>query len=445
MKTKTGMKRQKKNRIWNESGQVLIIATISLVVLLGFAGLATDVGYLRYMKQRMQSAADAGAIGGASELAYGSFTTAAQNDASKNGFENNVNGVSVTVNNPPKSGQHTLDLDPTNAHSYVEVIVAQPQPTFFMKALGKNSVDLQARAVGVLKPGPCMVALSSSSSGAFKLTPGGGYAVEVKCGIIIESNSTSALQTNGNTLTANSIGIVGGCKDCGANVTPSPTHIDPVANPDPLAYLPNPTPSGTSRANPNISADSHTLQPGIYANGITIGYVSGNPGPDVTFAAGEYYITGGNFTVSSPSTDNNNADGLAYQHPNLHGSGVFFYIGLSSKVVFPSGNRHFSNSNYGGLSAPTTGTYAGILFYQARGNSNDANLSSGLGDGFTGALYFRDADLKYSNSKPNSAKYMIFVAQTIDFYRDMATVQTINSDYSDLPGGSPIHTAVLAE
>lgn len=67
---------------------------MSLVVLLGFLGLATDVGYLRYMKRRLQAAADAGAIAGASEKKNGgNYLTAAQNDASLNRFTDGTNGV----------------------------------------------------------------------------------------------------------------------------------------------------------------------------------------------------------------------------------------------------------------------------------------------------------------------------------------------------------------
>ena len=440
MRMKPFARRRKNRSGWkNNSGQVMITMALTLPVLCGMMGLAIDAGYMYQLKQQVQAAADAAAIAGAVERPYGSPAAAAKADAKRNGFEDGKNNVTVTVNNPPLLGPNV------GKTKYVEVIVKQdPVPTFFMKVLGKDSYAVQARAVGFLGSGPtCMYSLSDSNT-SFKLTPGGAYAIQANCGIVIDSSSTSALQTNGCTLTATSIGIVGGCSDCGSNVTPSPrTGIMPV--PDPLAYLPNPTPQGPIRPNPNYTAPgSYTLNPGIFTNGLTIGYISGQAGPDVTFAPGEYYITGGSFTVTSPKTDNDNLDGKAYQHPNLHGSNVFIYIGPGVTVAFPTGNQKFANS-YGGLVAPTAGTFAGILFYQARGNSNNAVLSSGHGDGFTGTLYFPSAALKYSNSRPNAAKYMIFVAQTLDFYRDMAAVTFFNSDYSDLPDGSPTRTALLAE
>src|SRR5580704_6808961 len=50
-----------------ESGQALLAAAFSLIVLLGAAGLAIDMGYLRYQKRLQQSAADSAALAGAAE------------------------------------------------------------------------------------------------------------------------------------------------------------------------------------------------------------------------------------------------------------------------------------------------------------------------------------------------------------------------------------------
>ena len=88
----------KRNR---ESGQALFFVGFSLVVLTAVVGLSIDMGYLRYTKRRLQTAADSAAIAGASELNNGNFRTAALNDSKSNGFENGVNGVTVTPHNPP--------------------------------------------------------------------------------------------------------------------------------------------------------------------------------------------------------------------------------------------------------------------------------------------------------------------------------------------------------
>ena len=61
-----------------ESGQALVAAVFGLVVLLGAAGLAIDVGYLRYQRRLQQSAADSAALAGAAESAAGNATSAAR-------------------------------------------------------------------------------------------------------------------------------------------------------------------------------------------------------------------------------------------------------------------------------------------------------------------------------------------------------------------------------
>src|ERR1700687_1999311 len=48
-----------------DEGQALVLTALALVVLMLMAGLGVDVAFLRYQKQQMQKAADAGAIAGA--------------------------------------------------------------------------------------------------------------------------------------------------------------------------------------------------------------------------------------------------------------------------------------------------------------------------------------------------------------------------------------------
>ena len=48
--------------IKNDDGQALIITLLTLTILLGFVGLATDVGTLFYTKRQLQTAADSAAL-----------------------------------------------------------------------------------------------------------------------------------------------------------------------------------------------------------------------------------------------------------------------------------------------------------------------------------------------------------------------------------------------
>lgn len=61
----------------DQRGAVSVVVAISLVVLLGFASLAVDYGYLAYSQRRLQSATDAAALAGAVDLWTKPWATAA--------------------------------------------------------------------------------------------------------------------------------------------------------------------------------------------------------------------------------------------------------------------------------------------------------------------------------------------------------------------------------
>jgi hypothetical protein len=112
----------------DESGNVLVMAALSMTGIMGFAALATDVGLLLRAKQNLQIAADAAATAGALDVKYGlSASTPALAAASSNGATNGTSGVIVTVNSPPASGPYA------STAGFVEVNITEPSPTYFMQ------------------------------------------------------------------------------------------------------------------------------------------------------------------------------------------------------------------------------------------------------------------------------------------------------------------------
>src|ERR1035441_6972764 len=113
-------------RASRQRGFVVVTMLVSMVALLAFLGLGIDVGYEEYVKTRMQTAADAAAMGGAQELRASGSTNlvmAAKGDAAANGFTDGANAVTITVNNPPATGYSTADA------SAVEVLISQTVPS----------------------------------------------------------------------------------------------------------------------------------------------------------------------------------------------------------------------------------------------------------------------------------------------------------------------------
>src|SRR5258708_36028893 len=93
----------------SQRGFVLVTMMLSMLVLLGFLGLAVDVGYLELVKTRMQTAADAAALGAVQDLRMNgtaNLAIAAKADSATNGLTHGVDTVNITVNHPPLTGNY---------------------------------------------------------------------------------------------------------------------------------------------------------------------------------------------------------------------------------------------------------------------------------------------------------------------------------------------------
>ena len=403
------------------NGFVLVNIALSATVLLAILGLAIDTGYLELVKTRMQAAADAAAVGGVQENksnGAANVVSMARGDAALNGFTNGTNSVTVTVNHPPASGSYTSDS------SAVEVIVSQSVAPFFMQLLNFATVNVRARSVARQGSGTNeLYALSSNAPGAFTAT--GGVTVSIAGGVMVDSSSKTALVVSGGShVTAASVAVVGNYTDptkSGSSLSPAAT-TGVAAAADPLAYVPAPTVGACTQTNYSIgNGKSAALSQGVYCGGITI-----NGGATVTMNSGTYILKGGGLTVGNGATLTGNNVTLY----NTQGGGYSYAaISLLGGVVVK-------------LSAPTTGSLAGILFFQDRSvvSALVNTFSNGSTSTFTGALYFPTTALSYSGGA--SGAYTIMVASTVSFSGGV----TVKNDYSSLPGGSPVKgNATLSE
>jgi Flp pilus assembly protein TadG len=391
---------------YRESGQALVFVGLSLVVLTAVVGLAIDMGYLRYTKRRLQTAADSAAIAGASELNNGNYRTAALNDSKSNGFENGVNGVTVTPHNPPVNAPFVAK---PNAGTYVEVQVQQNAPTFFMRIFGVNHATISATAVAQLAPSRgCIYALGLLNGITVQ-----GNVNAPDCGVL----DNAILSVGGGCITASSIGVVlrllGGCTN-----PPPVMGIDPAG--DPLGYLTPPPVGGCTFTNMVVNSAARTvLSPATYCGGIRV--ANANRG-DIVFNPGLYILNGGGLVVPAGNPT------------NLSGNGVTFYItGGGSAQINGSGNVTLTAPT----TAPAPGIPAGVLFYQDPSDTQNASIDGNIG--FTGALYFPGATLTLGGTV--NSGYAIIVGNVIHFKGTVG----IGSDFSSLPTGSPVKAAVLVQ
>jgi len=429
-----------------------------MVVIICFVGLAIDVGNLRFAKRHLQAAADAAALAAALEVyscqgtnACSAMQTAAQTSLTENGFSASTiltncsgaagSGLTITINNPP-CAQGSSDPNSGNS-SYVEVIASEKQPTYFASLAGFKDPTIAVRAEAKKTPNPnCIYALDST--GAFALTADIAAFVNSSCGIVDESSNAWAFGANIiASFTAPEIEVTGGseCLLCLFPSSPVTTGVTAPVPADPLAYLPKPTvpACGASTASPYhgsssplvLTLGSYTLYPdGAYCGGITIA-----AGVNVTFMPGTYVLE----SQGSPSL-------LGLIQPpggltisllaNVTGTGVTFYnYGPYGGITMLAPTVTLGGVN---LVAPTSGTYACILFFQDPGNTTPATIigSSSMNTVLQGAYYFPTAPVTYAADL--NVDYNFLIAKDITFGVLSFPTSSFSNNYSTISNGCPL-------
>ncbi|HYZ86124.1 MAG TPA: pilus assembly protein TadG-related protein [Bryobacteraceae bacterium] len=430
-----------------QRGVILILLAMMITVLLGFLGLAIDVGFMMWMRRRAQTAADAAAITAVLELKRNSTISVARSealaDAGLNGFTTGTANTTVTVNNPPLSGPRAGD------NQYVEAIITRNVPAFFMRVVGRNSMDIAARAVGRIGSAgnACIYALNPTVNSAFFAS--GNMNVVLSCGIAVASSGGRAYNMNGGAeirmVNDDRPMVVGGWDISGQSriIDHNGNEIQPVRTSsvtDPFASVPNPTRGSLPRFNGRITYDMNslpplvngrrTIPPGVYCGGLKIL----NTGGQTFYMDGQYIMAGGGFSAMSQAriTGTNttifNSEGSLFQ---CSGNQAYDPIDLEGQAVLD-------------IKAPTSGTYEGIAFFQDRRvnpGSRDNKFVGGSTMVIDGALYFPTSPVLFSGNSGASG-YMFIVGDTVRFNGN----SQIGNNYTTLEDGNPIKSSsVLTE
>jgi hypothetical protein len=139
-------------RLSNERGSVLALVTLLLIVFLGLAALAIDLGLLYVARSEAQRAADAAAHAGAGYLMWNlEDEEGARQRAREFGLENSVRGVPADV-------REEVDVDVELAEAKVRARVHRTSDwggrieTLFAGVLGIRGVDVSAVAAAQVWP-----------------------------------------------------------------------------------------------------------------------------------------------------------------------------------------------------------------------------------------------------------------------------------------------------
>lgn len=196
----------------HERGQILPIAAVAFMVLIGIAGLVIDVGMTWILLRREQAAVDVASIAAARFIPDDDvaameqaacfyarqndfFSGATTNDLSPNGCvpANDTFGSVLTVNYPPASGDYA------GVAGYVEVILNGSHQTFFSRVFGVNTMAASADAISgnveTSGGGGQLVALDPTSCGAGMIR--GNGTVDVEGSVYVNSDGSTANATAG--------------------------------------------------------------------------------------------------------------------------------------------------------------------------------------------------------------------------------------------------------
>ena len=328
----------------NEEGSALVVGILCITVLLGFLGLAMDVGNLVYTKTRMQNAVDAAAYAGGLKLpSHSDATTQATSILHSNGFPS----VTPTVD---------FAMDATcNPSSLPEINVSMSQtvPTYVMGVLGITTVPLQASVKAVQVGGgggPFGYALFSDTS----LTPSGNPTVNGS----VHSNGKTTMSGNVN-ISGNLEGATGvtlsGNVDVGGAI--SADNLGDIHTSGNINYG-SENASATNIAMPDYSSQLNTIFPSMTTyngnqswsgNIPDLGnsvYVNGNVSLSGNINTTGAIVATGNITISGNVSLGSNDQLCLYSlNGNVTISGNVSYGGNSSAVIFaPKGNVTISGN-----------------------------------------------------------------------------------------------------
>jgi hypothetical protein len=358
-----------------QRGQILPLVGLMLVVLMGFAGLAVDLGYVQFQQRQQQSAADAAAVAGAQALIYKDScsdstdaTTAADNDSSANGYTNGSGGVTVTVTLAP-----SLPAPFGSVTCGVEASISAPHPAWFSSLFGfTGNVGTEAVALVENSSDNCLTQLDTSGTPTFN----GNLKVDAP-GCSWQLNGSPTFNGGCGKATLDYIGYANGSVSNCSLARKTLPAADPCLTIPGCNYLTNNPPS-TSPCTTVASGGGGAITAGCYnlTNGIS----------PSSLGAGLYVFTGAGAI-------------------NLGG------LTASNITIYATGSTYLTLGGSGAtLSACTTSctnnAVANVLYFQTPSDSA-ATDTHGSGNNLTGLIYAPSSDMTISGN--SGSGYSVFI------------------------------------
>lgn len=391
------LKQRRRLLVGDLSGNIAGSVALTVAVLFPFclvagAG-AVEMLTLSSDHSKMQDAADAAALAGASQLdlvpdsaVVQAAAATAQENLADVATRNSVS-VSATVSPDRQS---------------VQVAVRGDRQSFFGGLLTQAGYTAGARsaAAKLNRAARCIIGLSTTDGAVLDFQNTAQIAAP---GCLIHSNQDISAQP-GSGVNAGVVQAVGQASGPISPVplTGAPRMADPFASRD-LSIPSCPLVTGLLQLL-DISFGSQTLQPGIHCQNVYV-HQSGS----LTLAPGDHYFLG---------------DLVVGDQAHLSGSDVTLFFDKASHLTF-QGAASIS------LAGRVSGTHAGLLMVSAPANTNDFALSSDNIQALEGVIYLPSARLVVSGTSPVGAqsKWTVTVSRAMQVVGSPTLV--IKTDYAN--------------
>jgi Flp pilus assembly protein TadG len=378
---------------WRDgTGGVAVIFGLVILPIMLVLGAAIDYSRATSMRTRLQAAVDAGALQAAGHSA---LTQAERQTLAQNIVRANLGSLASTLN---------PTITETEPSGHFKVTATASVPTAIMQLARIDSIPIGAaataanKATGSSTANVCILALSPTISPGLLVNS----AVSINapnCEIDVASTGNPAATFNAAATFNVSKICVAGTRTIQNGGAVSALSTGCAVASDPFASsLPTP-PSLACTVNSQNYSGNTTLQPGVYCGGFNFN----SPAGTITFAPGLYVFKGASFNVNQGWT----MDGSA---------GVTFYFADTSYLQINSGVT-------ANLAAPTTGTYANILMYEAQGLSESAFTIDGSGGhSFSGLIHLPSRDITFNDMSNVTSEAVTIVVNSMIVDTDSWTI-----------------------
>jgi Flp pilus assembly protein TadG len=362
------------------SGSAAVTFGISLIPLAASVGAAVDYSKATEVRAKLQNALDVAVLAGV-KASSAKATTAS---------------TVFTANFSDSLAQNVSSSFTANTDGSLSGTAQAAVPTSMLAILKVSTISVTASAQAKIRNTSsstsntvCLLLVDPTASQSLLINSGAKINAP-DCEIDVRSTANPAAMFNsGTTLNVKKICVAG------SNVTMNGGTLSVVqtgcaAISDPLAgTLPVVSAGTCTVSNKSYDGSSITLDPGTYCGSINF-----NGSPTITFNPGLYVIKGGTMTINSGA--------------KITGNGVTFYFAdKDSKIQF-NGTTTIT------LTAPTSGTYSGILMFEPSGLAQSQLVFNGTtASTLQGLMYLPSRQVTFNSTSTLSAEKISMVFATL--------------------------------